>query len=130
EENLEYESEPEALPPALSDEAALDLITRIGKIGVLNGDGTRGLAKDASQVFQKIGIDVPFTGDARHFGYETSNIIYPSEQYKQAAEALAQLCGITNTALVRRDTSARMVSIILGRDKENIFNRLKDAERR
>ena len=117
----------EAPLPALSNEATLDLIAQIKRIGILNGDGTRGLARRASQIFQGIGIDVPFTGDARHFGFVTSNIIYPSEQYRQAAEALARLCGITNMALVRRDTSARMVSIILGRDKETIFNRLQNV---
>lgn len=108
------------------EETALDLITQVQRIGILNGDGTRGLARRASQIFQGIGIDVPFTGDARHFGFERSNIIYPSEQYRQAAEALARLSGITN-ALVRRDSSARMVSIILGRDKETIFSRLQNV---
>ena len=126
EEDLEHEVDEEAPPPVLDDETTLELIARIGKIGIINGDGTSGLAKRASQIFQNIGIDVPYLGDARHYGYETSNIIYPSEQYKQAAEALAQLCGIS-TALVRRDTSAQMVSIILGHDKETIFRRVQNA---
>ena len=128
EEDLEFDAEAEALPPDLSDDAILELVARIGKIGILNGAGIQGLAKQASQVFQNIGIDVPFMGDAKHFGYMTSNIVYPSEQSRQAAEALAQLCGITNMALVRRDTSVQMVSIILGQDRETIFNRLKNAE--
>ena len=121
------EAEAHPLPSALSNEDTLDLIVQIGRISVLNGDGTRGLARRASQVFQRIGIDVPFTGDARHFGFERSNIIYPSERYRPAAEALARLSGITNMGLVRRDSSARMVSIILGRDKETIFNRLGNS---
>ena len=127
EEDVELEAVVETPSPVLNNETALILISRIGRIGILNGDGTRGLARRASQIFQGIGIDVPFTGDARHFGFEASNIIYPSEQDRPAAEALAQLCGITNMALVRRDASARAVSIILGSDKETIFNRLQDA---
>lgn len=110
----------------LDNETTLDLITQVQRIGVLNGDGTRGLARRGAQVFQGMGIDVPFTGDARHFGFERSNIIYPAERYRQAAEALAQLCGIP-ASLVRRDTSARMVSIILGRDRETIFSRLQSV---
>jgi LCP family protein required for cell wall assembly len=128
ENDFEREASAEEFPTELTDEATLDLVARIGKIGILNGDGAAGLAKRASQVFQKIGIDVPYTGDARHFGYVSSNVVYPSEQHRLAAEALAQLCGITNKALVRRDASARMVSIILGHDKETIFRRLNDAE--
>jgi hypothetical protein len=129
EEAAEFETAVETPPPDLTGGTALNLVAQIGKIGIINGDGTSGLARRASQIFQNIGIDVPYTGDARHFGYETSNIIYPAEQDRQAAESLAQLCGIAN-ALVRRDASAQMVSIILGHDKETIFNRLKDAERR
>jgi len=128
EEDVELDAAAEALPPDLSDDTILELVAKIGKIGILNGAGVPGLARQASQIFQNIGIDVPFMGDAKHFGYLTSNIVYPSEQNRQAAETLAQLCGITNMALVRRDTSVQMVSIILGQDRETIFNRLKNAE--
>jgi LCP family protein required for cell wall assembly len=128
--DLEQETVVEVLPPNLNDDITMGLVTQIGKIGILNGDGTKGLAKRASQIFQNIGVDVPYTGDAKHHGYDSSSIVYPSEREKQAAEALAQLCGITNMALLRRDSSARMVSIILGHDKEIIFKRLENAQTR
>jgi LCP family protein required for cell wall assembly len=124
---VERNSASETTTPDLNGNIVLELVPQIGKIGILNGDGSTGLAKRASQIFQNIGIDVPYTGDARHFGYVSSNIIYPAEQDRQAAEALAKLCGITNKALLRRETSAQMVSIILGHDKETIFKRLEDA---
>jgi len=126
EEDFEHYAEAETPLPDLDNETTLNLVAQIGKIGILNGTGVKGLARQASQIFQGIGIDVPFMGDARHFGYESSNVVYPTEQDKRVAEALAQLCGITNRALIRRDTSANMVSIILGQDRETIFKRLQE----
>jgi LCP family protein required for cell wall assembly len=117
------------LPP-LSSETLLELVGRIGKIGVLNGDGASGLGRKASQIFQKIGVDVVYTGNAKHFDYHASNVLYPEnagENEKRAAEALAELCGITNKALIQRDRTATMVSIVLGHDKETIFNRLESV---
>jgi LCP family protein required for cell wall assembly len=114
----------------ISDQSDIQsLLTRIGKIGILNGDGASGLGKQASQAFQKLGVDVGFTGNARHFDYHTSNVVYPenaTENDKNAAEALAQLCGITNRALIQSDRTVTMVSVILGHDKESIFRRLQD----
>jgi LCP family protein required for cell wall assembly len=118
------------LPADLSYETLLELVAQIGKIGVLNGDGTSGLGRKASQIFQKIGVDVVYTGNAKHFDYYASNVLYPEnagENGRRAAEALAKLCGITNTALIQRDRTAAMVSIVLGHDKETIFSRLEKA---
>ena len=120
----------EDLSPELTYDNLLELVTQIGKIGILNGDGASGLGRKASQIFQKLGIDVAYTGNARHFDYHTTNVVYPetaSESDKQAAEALAKLCGVTNKALIRKDRTVSMVSIILGHDKDIIFKRLEDA---
>jgi hypothetical protein len=120
----------ETPPPALDQETLLDLIRQIGKIGILNGDGASGLGRRASQIFQRLGVDVVYTGNARHFDYHTSNVIYPenaTEEDKLSAEALAQLCGISNRALVQRNRTTSMVSVILGHDKELIFKRLEDV---
>jgi LCP family protein required for cell wall assembly len=117
-------------PSDLDPETLLELVGQIGKIGVLNGDGESGLGRKASQIFQKIGVDVVYTGNARHFDYHASNVLYPEsagESAKRSAEALARLCGITNAALVQRDRTVTMVSIVLGHDKETIFNRLGKA---
>jgi LCP family protein required for cell wall assembly len=118
------------LPVVSRREEIQDLLPRIGKIGILNGDGASGLGRRASQVFQKLGVDVAYTSNARHFDYHSSNIIYPgnaTERDKEAAEALAKLCGITSRALIRSDRTATMVCVVLGHDKENIFKRLENA---
>ena len=118
------------VPSDLNQETLLKLIGQVGKIGILNGDGARGLGKRASEIFQKLGVDVVYTGNARHFDYHTSNVIYPenaTEEDRLSAEALAQLCGITNKALVQRNRMVSVVSVILGHDKERIFKRLGDA---
>jgi LCP family protein required for cell wall assembly len=117
-------------PLDLDQEMLLELVAQIGKIGVLNGDGEKGLGLKASQFFQKIGVDVVYTGNAKHFDYYSSNVLYPEkagEDVKRAAEALAKLCGITNTALIQKDRTASMVSIVVGHDKTTIFNRLEKA---
>jgi LCP family protein required for cell wall assembly len=121
----------EAPSSELTGETLLDLVGQIGKIGILNGDGSNGLGKRAAQVFQNLGVDVVFTGNAKHFDYRSSNVIYPENTTgngRQAAEALAQLCGITNKALIQRDRNASMVSVVLGHDKETIFKRLERAQ--
>ncbi|MDR1377875.1 MAG: LCP family protein [Synergistaceae bacterium] len=124
----QFVDETTVTPPGLSEETFLDLVGQIGKIGILNGDGANGLGKRASQIFQKLGVDVVYTGNARHFDYYTSNIVYPegaTESDRQAAEALARLCGISNKSLVQKNRTASMVSVILGHDKETIFKRLE-----
>jgi LCP family protein required for cell wall assembly len=117
--------------PLVSDrEGIQDLLTRIGKIGVLNGDGADGLGRKASQAFQKLGVDVAYTSNARHFDYRTSSVVYPTtatDRDKAAAEALAKLCGITNRDLIQSDRTVAMVCVILGHDKDNIFKRLESA---
>ncbi|MBR1673128.1 MAG: LCP family protein [Fretibacterium sp.] len=101
---------------------------QIARIRILNGDGEKGLGKRAAQIFQRIGIEVPYTGNARHYDYHTTNIIYPpdaGEDVRQGALALAELCGITNPGLIREDKRAESLTLILGHDKETIFKRLE-----
>ncbi|MCR5347767.1 MAG: LCP family protein [Fretibacterium sp.] len=101
---------------------------QIARIRILNGDGEKGLGKRASQIFQRIGIEVPYTGNARHYDYHTTNIIYPpgaGEDVKAGAMALAELCGITNRGLIRENRRAESLTLILGHDKETIFKRLE-----
>jgi LCP family protein required for cell wall assembly len=74
------------------------LLSKIkGKISILNGDGSKGLGKRASEELQHIGIDVGLTGNAKHFDYRSSCIMIPAggnEGDMESAEALAALCGI------------------------------------
>ncbi|MBQ9566030.1 MAG: LCP family protein [Synergistaceae bacterium] len=107
------------------------LCQQVGRIRILNGDGANGLGKRAAQLFQRIGIEVPYTGNARHYDYHTTNIIYPpgaDEDVKQGAKALAELCGIDNPGLIRENRAAESLTLILGHDKETIFKRLSSLK--
>jgi LCP family protein required for cell wall assembly len=104
------------------------LLSKInGKISILNGDGSKGIVKRASEVLQHIGVDVGITGNAKHFDYRSSCIIVPSNGSQgdmESAEALAALCGISKR-LISKSTTASSVTIVLGKDKESIFANLR-----
>jgi len=104
------------------------LLSKInGKISILNGDGSQGVGKRASQVFQNIGIDVGLTANAKHFDYHSSCIMIPKRgklEDRESAEALAALCGI-NKKLISESNSTSSVTIVLGKDKEKIFSNLR-----
>ena len=114
--------------PFSSREDVESLVAQIGDIGILNGDGGSGLSRKASQIFQKLGINVAHTGNAEHFNHQNSSIVRPenaAESDLAAADALAQLCGIPEDNFTTG--SASVVSVILGRDKEKVFKRLEAA---
>mgnify|MGYP002622952395 CR=1 FL=1 len=122
------------LKPAKTDTSDLDsakiaeLRDQIMSIRILNGDGEKGIGKRAAQIFQRIGIEVPYTGNARHYDYRASSIIYPpsdDESVRQGAMALAELCGIKNERLVQPDKRAASLTLIIGHDKEELFRRLE-----
>ncbi len=109
-------------------EKIAELRDQIMSIRILNGDGEKGIGKRAAQIFQRIGIEVPYTGNARHYDYRSSSIIYPpseDESVRQGALALAELCGIKNERLVQPDKRAASITLILGHDKEELFRRLE-----
>ena len=121
-------------PAAKTDTSGLDsrkvaeLRDQIMSIRILNGDGEKGIGRRAAQIFQRIGIEVPYTGNARHYDYRASSIIYPpsdDESVRQGALALAVLCGIKNERLVQPDKRAASLTLIIGHDKEELFRRLE-----
>ena len=112
---------------ALDSDKIAELCAQVGQIRILNGDGEKGISKRAAQIFQRVGIEVPYTGNARHFDYYSTNIIYPPSgdgAVREGAYALAELCGITNRSLIKEDRRAVSISLILGHDKKQIFERL------
>jgi hypothetical protein len=120
-------SVPVSVPSPESEDKMTRLREQVVRIRILNGDGEKGIGKRAAQIFQRIGIEVPYTGNARHYDYHTSNIIYPpgaGEEARQGALALAELCGITNPGLIREDRRAESLTLILGHDKDTILKRL------
>ncbi len=128
-ENVELDFTPEPVNMSGFDsEKIAELRDQILSIRILNGDGEKGIGKRAAQIFQRIGIEVPYTGNARHYDYRASSIIYPpsdDDSGRQGAMALAELCGIKNERLVQPDKRAVSLTLILGHDKEELFRRLE-----
>ena len=128
-EAVELDFTPEPVNMSAFDSAKIaELRDQIMSIRILNGDGEKGIGKRAQQIFQRIGIEVPYTGNARHYDYRSSSIIYPpdsDESVKQGAKALAELCGIKNERLIQPDKRATSLTLILGHDKEELFRRLE-----
>ncbi len=129
-ENIKLDEKPEPAQTAgrFSSEKLAELRDQIMSIRILNGDGEKGIGKRAAQIFQRIGIEVPYTGNARHYDYRSSSIIYPpnsDESVRQGAMALAELCGITNERLIQPDSRATSLTLIIGHDKEELFSRLE-----
>ena len=113
----------------LDSDRLAELRDQIMSIRILNGDGEKGIGKRAQQIFQRIGIEVPYTGNARHYDYRASSIIYPpngDEAVRQGALALAELCGITNERLIQEDRRATSLTLIIGHDKNELFSRLEN----
>ena len=81
-------------------------------VAVLNGTGKSGVAGEISTRLQKIGVDVVHTGNAKHFDYRYSNIVYPSD-------TLGKLLRIPE-GLVRPGQQAFYASLVAGHD----YNRL------
>ncbi|MBQ3626774.1 MAG: LCP family protein [Synergistaceae bacterium] len=111
----------------LDSDKISELCAQVGQIRILNGDGEKGISKRAAQIFQRIGIEVPYTGNARHFDYHNSNIIYPpngEDSVREGAFALAELCGITNKSLIKEDRRAVSITLIIGHDKRQLMDKL------
>jgi hypothetical protein len=113
--------------PALISE----LVIEIGlPVTVLNGSGTAGIGKEAATRFQSVGIDVGHIGNARHYDYRHTNILYPpGENNQKAAEALGKLTGIQQN-LVKKDTSISRVTIIMGHDYMDVLKRFNSSSAR
>ena len=128
--NVNLDITPEVKEAAYFEPDKLDeLRNQITSIRILNGDGEKGISRRAAQIFQKIGIEVPYTGNARHYDYKACSIIYPpdsDESVKEGAMALAELCGITNEKLIHADRTATSLTLILGHDKNDLLRRLEN----
>jgi LCP family protein required for cell wall assembly len=96
-------------------------------LSILNGSGASGMGKESATRLQSIGIDVVHIGNAKHYDYKFTNILYPpGEETEKAARSLGRLAGIPEN-LVRSDTSIRHVTMIMGHDYVNVLKRIELA---
>jgi LCP family protein required for cell wall assembly len=113
-----------------SPQDVLSIVTSIPEaISVLNGTGKKGVGQSVASQLQRMGVEVGDVGNAKHFDYRSSNIIYPdgaSESTKQTANLLRKLCGIS-AALTRSNKLASSASLIVGADYENLLKRLENS---
>jgi LCP family protein required for cell wall assembly len=97
-------------------------------IAVLNGAGIGGLSSEFATKFQKMGIDVTHTGNAKHFDYKYSNIVYPpgsSKSVIESAKTVGKMLGIPKN-LVRANNQAFYASVIIGHDYKSLRKKLED----
>ena len=109
--------------PGMTAEQLAELVKSMPEsVAVLNGTGKSGVAGEISTRLQKIGVDVVHTGNAKHFDYRYSNIVYPSDapsSVKDTAKTLGKLLRIPE-GLVRPGQQAFYASLVAGHD----YNRL------
>jgi LCP family protein required for cell wall assembly len=119
-----------ALDNMPSPQDIAQIVTKIPEaIAVLNGTGKSGIGQSVASHLQKMGVEVVHVGNAKHFDYRSSNIIYPersSEQDRTTAQLLSQLCGISSS-LTRMNRQATYPSLIVGHDYETLLKRLENS---
>lgn len=112
---------------SLSKDELITLVKSISEpIAVLNGSGKGGAGSEAATRFQKLGIDVVHIGNAKHFDYKYSNVIYPpnaKESAVNSAKKLGELMGVPKN-LVRVNNQAAYPSIIIGHDHASLISKL------
>lgn len=98
-------------------------------VAILNGTGKSGVGQSVAAHLQKMGIDVIYVGNAKHFDYKWSNVIYPDaagDSSRKTAQLLSQLCEISST-LTRADRLASYPSLVVGHDYEALLKRLENS---
>lgn len=111
--------------PLVSADSVLARIK--GQIAILNGCGVKGVSQAFSEHMQRLGVDVAFLGNAKHFDYRYTNVGYPENADSQTisnAKALGELCGVP-PSLVRASRGMTHATIIVGKDYDIILKRLK-----
>ncbi len=108
------------------------ILARIkGQVAILNGCGVKGVSQAFSENLQRLGIDVAFIGNAKHFDYRYTNIAFPENADSKTlenAKALGELCG-TPANLVRPNRAMTNATVIIGKDYDTILNKLKKYKR-
>lgn len=112
----------EALPkkPLSEDQApSKDMASVIAAfkepIAILNGTGRAGLVKEFAMVFEKAGIEVAYTGNAKHNDFRYCIVQYPEGKSSETASRVAELCGISPN-LVRKAKIDYAAALVLGKN--------------
>ena len=94
-------------------------------IAILNGTGQSGLGKQCTALFEKAGIEVVFTGNAKHADFRYCLVQYPEKGDPGLAKELARLCGISES-LVRKANVTYPAALILGKNNsKDVMARLE-----
>ncbi len=122
-EEAAVQEEPQANEPS---ENLLELVSKFKRpIAVLNGTGRQGLAKRFTTLFEKAGIEVEFTGNAKHSDYHYCFIQYPEGSSDEFAKELARLCGIPDN-LIRKANITYPAALVLGKNNsDEVMKRIK-----
>lgn len=97
-------------------------------VAVLNGTGIAGVGNEIANRLQKLGIDVIYTGNAKHFDYKFGNIVYPlkaGEKTITTAKMLGDFLNIPKN-LVRPNNQAFYASVIIGHDYRDTIKKLDE----
>lgn len=110
-----------------SKDELIKLVKAISEpIAVLNGSGKGGVGSEVATRFQKLGVDVVHIGNAKHFDYKYSNVMYPQNAkaaVSASAKKLGELMGIPGN-LVRSGNQVAYPSIIIGQDHAAVIAKL------
>lgn len=116
-------------PVELNENTAAIVSSFKKPIAILNGTGRPGLAKTFTEAFEKAGIEVAFTGNAKHSDFRYCLVHYPDPENLQLAQALAKLCGISQ-GLVKKADISYPAALILGKNNsKNVMERIQSLLR-
>ncbi|ADQ15128.1 LCP family protein [Halanaerobium hydrogeniformans] len=87
------------------------------KLKILNGQGGYGIASNTASLLRKYGFQIDRIGNADHFNYENSLIIYFNEDDESTAKKVAELLN-AEKKFSEEDSGAKNLEIILGHDYE------------
>ena len=114
---------------APTKEGIIDLVRSMPEaVAVLNGVGKSGVSAEVATRLQQLGVDVIHSGNAKHFDYRYSSVVYPtnaSEGVKLSAKKLGELLNVPKN-LVRPSKQAFYASIIAGHDYARLIKLLDD----
>ncbi len=114
-------------PAVKSREEMLKIVKDITQpVAVLNGSGEKGISQAVAQRLQELGVDVVYKGNAKHYDYMYSNVVYPIGADSRVAESASKLGELLNVPknLVRQNNQAFYASIIIGHDHKDIIKLL------